>query len=630
MKKIFVLMPFHKDYENVYYVLEKIATGKLNANISRADKDVVFTDINENIRKSIEESDLLVADITEPNPNVYFEIGYAKALHKPIFFIAEEIAGKPFDVKTFPIYEYGKKPINSGNLEKELSPRLLDYFNSAIDKAILREPISEILSSVDKLDNQEDLFSKLVKKTLDETVQKSRQWINGIIEVSPENAIEKGKFIFQQLDIGGFATYLVQLSNYWDNNTDYIEESRKAARKENIQIERAYILASSEILFSKDLRKQIEEDNRANISTYIALSREVLSVNSDAVKDFGIWDEEVLCHIESTLIDNINQVTGCTFSRNKNNLLKAKTWKKSIMNVSKPTNVVFNNLDKLNINQALLLESSSKMFDISKDNCKGSYLNHNNCRWYHSAWQYLRYLDLVSTPDRHKKFYQEYIKKVSKEKNKILICGLADYGMLQQIILGLSKEKLHDIDITILDLCRTPLEISDWFARKYKIDTKVHSIQADVLNFHGHEGRYDFIFTDAFLTRFEEREKRLVVCAWNKLLKSGGIVATTARLRNGTRGINAIASQNEMTYFVESAIEEARHRDLIFLSETEIRKLATDYAKNITSYPFLKIEEIQSLFVENSFEVIEIPVEHVKGEFQKTTPYARIAARKLG
>src|SRR5437870_387965 len=42
-----------------------------------------------NVLQAIQRADLLIADITESNPNVMYEIGFAHALRKPVLFLAQ-------------------------------------------------------------------------------------------------------------------------------------------------------------------------------------------------------------------------------------------------------------------------------------------------------------------------------------------------------------------------------------------------------------------------------------------------------------------------------------------------------------------------------------------------------------
>ncbi|WP_350433328.1 hypothetical protein ABIS04_09550 [Shewanella sp. H8] len=60
----------------------------------------------EDIIKGIIESDLIVADLTDSNANVYYELGIAHALQKKVVLITQEIDELPFDLKSYLVIGY--------------------------------------------------------------------------------------------------------------------------------------------------------------------------------------------------------------------------------------------------------------------------------------------------------------------------------------------------------------------------------------------------------------------------------------------------------------------------------------------------------------------------------------------
>ena len=76
------------------------------------------------IARQIVEADVVIADITPANPNVYYEVGYAHALSKPTILIAEKPTELPFDVSPFRTLFYentiGGKAIVEAGLRKHL------------------------------------------------------------------------------------------------------------------------------------------------------------------------------------------------------------------------------------------------------------------------------------------------------------------------------------------------------------------------------------------------------------------------------------------------------------------------------------------------------------------------------
>jgi hypothetical protein len=122
--KAFVVMQFSSPFNELYQEVIKSVCEKFKLNVIRADETygpgIILTDIT----KQINESRLIIAEITNPNPNVFYEVGYAHALNKPTILIAESGTKLPFDVSSFRTLFYentiaGKQKIELG-LEKHI------------------------------------------------------------------------------------------------------------------------------------------------------------------------------------------------------------------------------------------------------------------------------------------------------------------------------------------------------------------------------------------------------------------------------------------------------------------------------------------------------------------------------
>ncbi len=105
--KAFVMIPYKEPYEAIYQnvISRAIEKCKLDSEIV---KDVSFTGpIADKIHKSISESSVCIADLTDANPNVMYEVGIALTLAKPVVFITQgEIRSIPFDIRHHRIVKY--------------------------------------------------------------------------------------------------------------------------------------------------------------------------------------------------------------------------------------------------------------------------------------------------------------------------------------------------------------------------------------------------------------------------------------------------------------------------------------------------------------------------------------------
>ncbi len=122
---IFVVMQFSSPYDGLYKDVIKPVCEEFDLNVVRADD--VFSEngiILQDIIKSIVESEIIIAEITPANQNVFYELGYAHASKKPSILLAEKGKKLPFDIQGFRTLFYensitGKDEI-VGNLRKYL------------------------------------------------------------------------------------------------------------------------------------------------------------------------------------------------------------------------------------------------------------------------------------------------------------------------------------------------------------------------------------------------------------------------------------------------------------------------------------------------------------------------------
>lgn len=102
----FVLMPFATEFDDIYEYLIKGALSDAGFKVVRADDIRNQQNILADVVQSIVASDLLIADLSTANPNVYYELGIAHAFEKPVILLAQEIEEVPFDLRSYRILTY--------------------------------------------------------------------------------------------------------------------------------------------------------------------------------------------------------------------------------------------------------------------------------------------------------------------------------------------------------------------------------------------------------------------------------------------------------------------------------------------------------------------------------------------
>jgi len=103
----FTLMPFSPAFEDAYRLAIKPACEAAGAYTERVDEQIFGGSILERIYNQISKSDLVIADLSERNPNVFYEVGYAHAIGKSTILLTRKAEDIPFDLKHFPHIIYG-------------------------------------------------------------------------------------------------------------------------------------------------------------------------------------------------------------------------------------------------------------------------------------------------------------------------------------------------------------------------------------------------------------------------------------------------------------------------------------------------------------------------------------------
>lgn len=136
MKTCFVVCPIGEEKsperENsdkvIRHFIEPVCK-ELGFKVIRADYDATVDKINDKVIEYLEKSELVIADMSGHNPNVFYEFGYRQALKLPLIPIITKEDSIPFDV---------------ANL------RTIHYVTNDIDKVdIIRDRLKETINSFD-------------------------------------------------------------------------------------------------------------------------------------------------------------------------------------------------------------------------------------------------------------------------------------------------------------------------------------------------------------------------------------------------------------------------------------------------------------------------------------------------
>jgi hypothetical protein len=103
----FVMMPFAAPLGEYYAKIYEPAIEKAGLKAVRADDDIFGTGkIIDQIWNGINAAKVLIAELTARNPNVYYELGLAHALKKPVVLVCSNEQDVPFDLKHIRVIYY--------------------------------------------------------------------------------------------------------------------------------------------------------------------------------------------------------------------------------------------------------------------------------------------------------------------------------------------------------------------------------------------------------------------------------------------------------------------------------------------------------------------------------------------
>jgi hypothetical protein len=122
--RIFVAMPFSEPFETLYREVILPEVQRLGLEIVRVDEVAGPGILFEDIKREIAQASAVIAEITAPNQNVFYELGYSHALNKPTILLAQRGKELPFDIRSYRVIFYddtiGGKPAVERALRQHL------------------------------------------------------------------------------------------------------------------------------------------------------------------------------------------------------------------------------------------------------------------------------------------------------------------------------------------------------------------------------------------------------------------------------------------------------------------------------------------------------------------------------
>jgi hypothetical protein len=134
---VFVVMPFSESWsDDVYAEMIKPAIEAAKLVPLRGDDIVRVGDLSANISNQILQCGVVIAEVTKPNVNVYYELGLVHALGKDTILLKQEGQRLPADFGGAHFYEYRPDALAKGR--RLLAKALRDWASSHYVRGVMK------------------------------------------------------------------------------------------------------------------------------------------------------------------------------------------------------------------------------------------------------------------------------------------------------------------------------------------------------------------------------------------------------------------------------------------------------------------------------------------------------------
>lgn len=135
-------MPFDPKLRWVYDEVIIPSCNDMGIDVYRADDMYRHSNVIRDIVEGIIYSDLVIADLTGNNPNVFYELGAAHALMRPVIILIQGTKNLPFDLRTHRVLTYTPEKSQISNFRLRLSKTLKETAKIQIEPS---SPIADYM-----------------------------------------------------------------------------------------------------------------------------------------------------------------------------------------------------------------------------------------------------------------------------------------------------------------------------------------------------------------------------------------------------------------------------------------------------------------------------------------------------
>jgi SAM-dependent methyltransferase len=250
-----------------------------------------------------------------------------------------------------------------------------------------------------------------------------------------------------------------------------------------------------------------------------------------------------------------------------------------------------------------LIESAPLAWREAPARCFRDAESGTSCRAYHQVWQYLRLLGFISAVRTNGEFFlRQFATLASTGRHpRVLVSATADYSMVAHVAhaYGAARQPVH---VTVADRCGTSLFLNRWYAERHALS--LETVQGDLRALET-DRAFDIVCTHSVLGRFGAEARAQLVRRWHAVLRPGGVVITTQRIRPADTTLRSRYSDAEARALATSVAAAARASALpLGVEAAALEEAVFAYARQKGGYVIGSTRSVTDLFEETGFEVL--------------------------
>jgi len=222
-KKCFVIMPFsdtqsctEQKWTEIFEYIIKPAVEESGLGYKCERSVAERENIIKGILEALNKANVVIADLTDKNPNVFYELGVRHTLANRTILIAQGEEHTPFDLRPYPVAFYSESPAKISEFKRDIKKKLED-----IEKNPERSdnPVADFLKdrnvallSAEKSTNVKKLCA-LVSE-LSRNITCVDELLNGVKESQQAREKSKGKFVVSPMRFSNTCLQLLVSTSY--------------------------------------------------------------------------------------------------------------------------------------------------------------------------------------------------------------------------------------------------------------------------------------------------------------------------------------------------------------------------------------------------------------------------------